>query len=154
MHVHPRRKATKPVPICARPVLAKQAMAERAPGDMACINKSCPVTGNPVASYTHYRGRTVGFANEQLRDEFATAVRVLDASLDAKDEPMSVCVVWDGEDELTVRALAPLALHDRVREVFLAQDELSDERRGRAMLAKVFVQRDAVRRRECGGCDG
>ena len=59
-------------------------------------------------------------------------------------KPVSVFVIWDGEDSLTVRALASDELFPQLRAQFttICQEKyLSEERRGQALLMKMKVQR-------------
>ncbi|HFQ15906.1 MAG TPA: glutathione S-transferase [Rhodobacteraceae bacterium] len=50
------------------------------------INKTCPWSGKPVAadSLLLYRGKVVGFCNQNCRDKFARAIELFDPLIDKK----------------------------------------------------------------------
>ena len=53
------------------------------PGVNDSVNAVCPWTGKPVSAdgLTLYAGAVVGFANAELRDQFARAVRQFEDAL-------------------------------------------------------------------------
>ena len=57
----------------------------------ACVNDVCPWTGKPVAAdaLTHYKGRVIGFASPDLRDQFFAATLIFDAAILGEAEIMA-----------------------------------------------------------------